>query len=251
VAGKELIINQFDDATIKAIISMLMRDGNFRSLTQNQPLEYTGDLPQTSGLYICEAPTGGLPAASGTTASSAMCQVAAVVLGSLPTPSLTITPLEHPDSSPVELEITNVLEVEFEEGTQFLAAKGASGRIIAISASGGGGAGGACPCSCISAGDVTVDGYESTSQWKSVFPTVEQVETYGVAVFPGGVHTMTLDIAEGYWIKDIGDDLTARYNDGSDATGDSTLAGTLILRKDESGFSTCKLTITATIPAPV
>lgn len=108
----------------------------------------------------------------------------------------------------------------------------------------------ACPCECLSNGDIIVNSNETTSQWRVQMPSVRQDETNGTAVFPAGTYTVVWDGTNGYWVKDIGDDLTAEYNDGSDATSASTLSGELIFRDNDSSYTTLKLTITATIPAP-
>lgn len=108
----------------------------------------------------------------------------------------------------------------------------------------------ACPCECLDNGDIIVNSNETTSQWRVQMPTVRQSETNGTAVFPAGTYTVTWDSGNSYWVKDIGDDLTAEYNDGSDATSASTLSGELIFRDNDSSYTTLKLTITATIPAP-
>jgi hypothetical protein len=149
-----------------------------------------------------------------------------------------------------KITVTNRTGSALSSGDLIFVIKWRSEYVPVSLSSGSGGGEGNCPCECLEEGTITLDGDDTVSQWRVQMPTVRQDETNGDVIFPAGTYTLTWNATEEYWEKDIGDDLTAEYNDGSDATSASTLSGSLIFRKNDSSYTTLKLTITATIPAP-
>lgn len=115
-----------------------------------------------------------------------------------------------------------------------------------VIASGGSGSG--CTCRCIENGDIVVETVTTTSHWQVSLPSVQLNDTFGYATWPGGLVDLYYDEGDGFWSLDIGDDMTATYNSGNDATSDSTLSGTITFKKDDSGYTTVNITLTATIP---
>ena len=117
---------------------------------------------------------------------------------------------------------------------------------------GAGGAGAAdccCACTCIDNGDIEVDGLETSSRWAVQLNTVTEVQANGSLVLPAADHYLDWDSGAGYWIKTVTPEMTAAYTSGNDATGATTMTGTLILRKDDGGYTTLKLAFTGTVPA--
>lgn len=113
-----------------------------------------------------------------------------------------------------------------------------------------GGSGG-CACTCIDNGDLIVAGIETSSQWSVSLTEQKFKQTYGNIVLPAGSYTMTWDSGSSKWTLDIGDDLTAAYLDGSDATSATTMDGTLTLEWGGLGTApSLKLCVDGTIPAP-
>jgi len=118
---------------------------------------------------------------------------------------------------------------------------------------GGGGAtgSGGCACTCIDTGDLTIDDIETTSQWSVVMSAQTFKQTYGNIIFPAGTYVVEWDSGTSLWTLDIGADLTAEYLDGSDATADTTMDGTLTLEWAGVGSApSLKLCVDGTIPAP-
>jgi hypothetical protein len=95
------------------------------------------------------------------------------------------------------------------------------------SGSSGSGGTGSCPCTCIEHGDAVVNGIVTSSRWsitmnQEVFPG-----EFGDIILPAGEYTVVLNTESTEWRLDIGDALTALYLDGSSATEDTTMDGTL------------------------
>ncbi len=121
---------------------------------------------------------------------------------------------------------------------------------------GGGGGGGSttttstgCGCSCIENGDIEVNGIITTSLWSITVPKVTVDQTYGRITLPSGTYVVEYDSGSNTWTLDIGDNLTASYNDGTDATDDSTLDGTITMTWGSSAAS-ISVCIDGTVPAP-
>lgn len=106
-----------------------------------------------------------------------------------------------------------------------------------------------CGCSCIENGDIEVNGIITSSQWSVTLPTVTVDQTYGSIRLPGGTYVIEYDSGSGTWTLDIGDNLSASYNDGTDATDDSTLDGTITMTWGSSAAS-ISVCIDGTVPAP-
>ena len=119
-------------------------------------------------------------------------------------------------------------------GLIVLSGKGKSGTRAVIgnaattTVAGGGGAGG-CPCTCIADGSAIVNGMETASTW-SIAMNAETFEgEFGDILFPAGTYDISLNTAGTAWTQDIGNLLTATYLDGSSATADTTMDGTLTM----------------------
>jgi hypothetical protein len=123
--------------------------------------------------------------------------------------------------------------------------------VIALASGGSGSSGSAsCPCTCLARGDVVVNGHETTSRWSVKVTSQPFHQIYGDILFPGGTHVLTLDSPSSTWVKDIGDLLTATYADGTDATEDTTMDGTLTLSFDSTGKPTLSLCVDGEVPEP-
>lgn len=88
---------------------------------------------------------------------------------------------------------------------------------------------GGCSCTCIDEGNVEVQGIITTTVWRVTMPTVRFEQTHGTITLPAGTYIITYSSGTGTWTLDISDDLTATYNDGTDATADTTMDGTLVM----------------------
>jgi hypothetical protein len=120
--------------------------------------------------------------------------------------------------------------------------------VIPLSSGGGSSSSTTCPCVCLDRGDVFVNDIETTSRWSVAMTTQTFHQIYGDIIFPGGTHILVLDPEEGTWSKDIGDILTARYPDDSDATEDTTMDGTLTMSFDEDGKPIVSLCVDGEVP---
>lgn len=119
-------------------------------------------------------------------------------------------------------------------------------------AAGGTGTGsGGCACTCIDTGDLVVDDIETTSQWNVVLSKQTFKQTYGTISLPANTYVVEWDSGTSKWTLDIGAMLTAAYLDGSDATADTTMDGTLTLEWAGVGsVPSLKLCVDGTVPAP-
>jgi hypothetical protein len=123
-----------------------------------------------------------------------------------------------------------------ENGAQFDATdtKNAQHIIPVVAKSTGGGSSdssgtGSCPCTCIADGSAIVNGMETASTW-SIEMNAETFEgEFGDILFPAGTYDISLNTAGTAWTQDIGNLLTATYLDGSSATADTTMDGTLTM----------------------
>lgn len=120
----------------------------------------------------------------------------------------------------------------------------------------GGGGGGTtttsssgCGCTCIDNGDIEVNSIITSSKWSVTVPKVTVDQTYGRITLPSGTYVIEYDSGSNTWILDIGDQLTATYNDGTDATADATLDGTITMSWGTSAAS-ISVCIDGTVPAP-
>lgn len=117
--------------------------------------------------------------------------------------------------------------------------------------SGGGGGGGSCECACVDHGDLLITGIETTSKWSVSLSQQKFEQTYGNIILPAGTYVVEWVSSSSTWTLDIGDDLTAAFNDGSDATSVTTMDGTLTLTWSGVGSTpSLKLCVDGTIPAP-
>lgn len=93
----------------------------------------------------------------------------------------------------------------------------------------GSGAADPCPCVCLENGDAVVNGIITTSKWSIAMNQEKFKSDFGTIFFPAGDYVVELNDAEDAWELDIGDVLTAKYNDGTSATEDTTMDGTLTM----------------------
>lgn len=119
---------------------------------------------------------------------------------------------------------------------------------------GGGGGGGTtsssgCACSCIDNGDIEVNGIITSSRWSVTVPKVTVDQTYGSITLPAGTYVIEYDTGSNTWILDVGDQLSAAYNNGDDATEDATLDGTITMSWGSSA-ATISVCIDGTVPEP-
>lgn len=105
-----------------------------------------------------------------------------------------------------------------------------------------------CPCDCLDSGDIAVNGFSTSSVWSTKLPALEFQFPNGVVTMPSGTKTIVWDEARQKWVLDIGDSLTAKYPDGTDATSISTLDGEITLTFNVGSDSELKVCVTATIP---
>jgi hypothetical protein len=126
------------------------------------------------------------------------------------------------------------------------------GFTIASSDSSDGGSGasgvGGCPCECVSNGDIIHNGVETVS--RKTVPMVAQPfpGPNGTITLPGGNYVLTYNIGTSKWELDIGDLLTATYNDGSSATSATTMDGTLIMTIGVGVQPELELCVTGDVP---
>lgn len=117
-----------------------------------------------------------------------------------------------------------------------------------IGAGSSSGANGPCPCLCIGNGDIVVEGVETSSEFSVSLIAIIEFQANGWITLPAGNYIITWVEDDQHWILDIGDELIATYNSGADATGDTTMDGTLTFTKDDSGKTVLELCFTGTVP---
>jgi hypothetical protein len=106
-----------------------------------------------------------------------------------------------------------------------------------------------CPCVCIENGDAVVNGITTTSVWTVAMKQEKFKSGYGTILFPAGTYDIVLNDAGDKWELDIGDVLTATYNDGSSATADTTMDGALTMEWGAYG-PVVKLCVDGLVPEP-
>lgn len=108
-----------------------------------------------------------------------------------------------------------------------------------------------CPCNCLETGDILVNGIETTSRWRVSLPIVKFDQANGEIRLAAGDYLLEWDSGVSMWVLDIGDSLTAVYNDGTDATADTTMDGEITLEwaslTDQPELKVC---VTGTVPVP-
>jgi hypothetical protein len=140
-----------------------------------------------------------------------------------------------------DIEVTDTLVVYWDHQ------RGAFRPLKGVSAASGG-SGSGCTCRCVDEGDITVGGVVTTSHWTVLLPSVRIEEAFGYAEWPGGIVDIFYDEGDGFWSLDIGDEMTATYNSGNEATSDSTLTGLITFKKNDGGYTKLTITLTADIP---
>jgi hypothetical protein len=101
---------------------------------------------------------------------------------------------------------------------------------------------------------LTVGGKETTSRWSVALGEQSRLGDSlvdGQIVLPAGDYIVVWSTVLNKWVLDIGDFLTAKYNDGSDATADTTMDGELTLEfVGAYSIPTLTLCVTGFVPAP-
>jgi hypothetical protein len=131
---------------------------------------------------------------------------------------------------------------EFIHGYGFAIAAAPAAEVVAESPA-------ECPCVCIENGDAVVNGITTTSRWSIAMKQEKFKSGYGTIIFPAGSYSVVLNDAGNKWELDIGDVLTATYNDGSSATEDTTMDGTLSMEWGTYG-PVVKLCVDGSVPEP-
>lgn len=122
--------------------------------------------------------------------------------------------------------------------------------------------GGCCDCISIDKGDIEVGGIETTSIWQAELSAVKYRQEFGALTVKAGLYELIWDAQEEYWVYDFkkkdlsvaflsGDDAAGFVNlgaDGDDGDDDPVITARAILRRDDGGFTTFKITINGTIP---
>lgn len=111
---------------------------------------------------------------------------------------------------------------------------------------------GSCGCDCIDDGDITVDGYTTTSQWTVSLSEVVVQETHGTVHLPANEHVLAWNSGGGYWQKNIGSELLAyRTSGASYPLSPAPSPAYIRFDNSDSGYMTLKIVWPDNlIPAP-
>jgi hypothetical protein len=239
----------FDDKATDDILLML---SEWRRRTYGGISSGLINEAQATGVFICLAPDGGLGAYSGTgNLPSAVCDIWRVTTPLPPATNITIESIiAIAPSTKFTERIYNALDMDIDEGTYFLAINTRHGMLIAVGGGGGSSGGaGSCPCDCIDEGDAIVNGMVTSSRWSIKMKQEIFRGEFGDIIFPGGGYTVVLNDDMTEWTLDIGDVLTAVYIDGSSATAETTMDGTLTMSWGPYGPKV-ELCVDGTVPDP-
>ena len=131
---------------------------------------------------------------------------------------------------------------------------GTGEKTCVVRFAGSGGAGGGtstdpCPCTCVDQGDAIVNEIETTLRFTIKMTKAEVFnQEFGSITLPAGDYMVTLDTMTDIWSLDIGDDLTAKYTSGADATADTTMDGELTMGFDAYGVPYVSLCVDGEVP---
>lgn len=135
------------------------------------------------------------------------------------------------------------------------AASGTGEKTCVVRFAGSGAAGGGgtstdpCPCNCVDQGDAIVNEIETTLRFTIKMTKAEVFnQEFGSITLPAGDYMVTLDTMTDIWSLDVGDDLTAKYTSGADATADTTMDGELTMGFDDDGIPYVKLCVDGEVP---
>jgi hypothetical protein len=118
-----------------------------------------------------------------------------------------------------------------------------------VVSSGSGGSG--CGCACIDAGDIVVNGVETSSKWTIPITKPEVFEqANGDLIFPAGSYIVTWNAGRSKWVLNVTSMIQARFNDGTSATLQATgVAGELTMEWAALGSAPLvTLEVNGTIP---
>lgn len=107
---------------------------------------------------------------------------------------------------------------------------------------------GGCPCECISSGDIIHNGVETSSKQTLTLVAQSFRGANGTISLPSGTYVLTYNSTTSKWELDIGDLLTATYNDGTSATSATTMDGTLIMTVGVGVQPELELCVTGDVP---
>lgn len=144
----------------------------------------------------------------------------------------------------------------------------ANGAFVVLPLTNDGGSGGGC-CDCISLkhGDINVDGVETTSVWNVKLSEIKYRQLFGTVTIKEGEYSLIWSPSDGYWRHEfLAGSMAATFLSGEDAEDYVTLGGdngsgsgsgsdglpeitaVAILRRNDSGYTTLKITIDGDVP---
>ena len=86
-----------------------------------------------------------------------------------------------------------------------------------------------CPCFCIEEGNLSVNGVETVVQYTVTLGALEWKYEHGTINLSAGQYIVTWVPSRQLWVLDIGENLTASFNDGTSATNLTTMDGEITL----------------------
>lgn len=105
-----------------------------------------------------------------------------------------------------------------------------------------------CGCQCLENGNLVVNGVETTRLMCVNFSDLYFDQDFGTITLPSGSYCLAWNKQTQVWELDIGDQLTATFSDGSDATSTTVMDGTITLTFPAIGRPTLSVCVTGTIP---
>jgi len=139
--------------------------------------------------------------------------------------------------------------------------------VLPLTSDGSGTGGGCCDCISIRSGDITVDGVETTSVWNVKLSAIEYRQLFGTVTIKEGEYSLIWSPSDSYWKHEfIAGSMSATFLSGNNAEDYVTLGGdngsgsgsgsdglpditaVAILRRNDSGYTTLKITIDGDVP---
>lgn len=108
-----------------------------------------------------------------------------------------------------------------------------------------------CPCFCLEAGDILVNGIETTAHWNIKMANEVFQQEFGSITFPQGEYLLEKNPSADEWTLDIGAFLTSAYTSGVSATVATTMDGTLTMGFDPYGGLYVTLCVDGEVPEEV
>jgi hypothetical protein len=139
--------------------------------------------------------------------------------------------------------------------------------VLPLTNDGSGTGGGCCDCISIRSGDINVDGVETTSVWNVKLSAINYRQLFGTVTIKEGEYSLIWSPSDGYWKHEfIAGSMAATFLSGENAEDYVTLGGdngsgsgsgsdglpditaVAILRRNDSGYTTLKITIDGDVP---